>query len=381
MGLKGGTPAVDEIRFEDLCKGIEQNAPAQDASVYAWLSFSFQYAQMQRVWNENVQALRPEHGEKCTDLRRLLDKRFSSWMSSGYRGVYNYPAVNPAMVHHIPGFLANRLVQKDALRVALLLVDGLSLEQWLLLKDHFASSDSEMTFRENALMAWVPTITPVSRQAAYSGKIPAYFGETIFRTDNDEYGWRQFWSDRGFQLDEVAFLTVRGDVADIAKLESVLTYQTRVLGCTVFKVDKIMHGMQLGAPGMAGQVKAWAQEGFLHALLQRLISENFHIFISSDHGNVAGVGIGSPKEGVLCDAKGIRCRIYSDHRLRQVVQADFPESIPWDHQGLPNSFHCLLAPLGKAFTQEGQIVVCHGGMSLDEVMVPFIEISRRKADY
>jgi hypothetical protein len=381
VGLRGGALAQEEIRFEDLCKGMEQNIPAQDANAYAWQSFAYQYGQMQRVWNENAQALKPAHGERYTNLRRLLNERFSSWMSAGYRGIYNYPAVNPVMVHHIPGFLANRLVQKDALRVALLLIDGLSVDQWLLLKDHLASGDSEMTFRESALMAWVPTITPVSRQAAYSGKIPAYFSETVFRSDNDEYGWRQFWSDRGFQLAEVAFCTVPGNFADMAKLDAVLTHETRVLGCTIFKVDKIMHGMQLGAPGMTGQVKAWAEEGFLSALIQKLISENFHVFISADHGNVASVGIGIPKEGALCDTKGVRCRIYSDQRLREVVQADFPESISWDHQGLPNGFHCLLAPPEKAFTHQGQTVVCHGGVSLDEVMVPFIEIFRRRADY
>lgn len=381
VGLRGGSPVEEEIRFEDVCKGVEQNIPALDASVYAWLSFSFQYARMQRVWNENARALQVKHGDRYTDLRRLLNKRFSAWMTTGYRGIYNYPAVNPVMVHHIPGFLANRLVKKDALKVALLLVDGLSVEQWLLLKDHLACSDEEMTFRESSLLAWVPTITPVSRQAAYSGKIPVYFGETVFRTDNDEYGWRQFWSDRGLQLAEVAFCSVPGDFADMAKLDSVLTHQTRALGCTLFKVDKIMHGMQLGAPGMIGQVKTWAQEGFLSALIQKLISDNFHVFISSDHGNVAGIGIGSPKEGVLCDSKGLRCRIYSDLRLRELVQTDFPDSIPWDHQGLPNCFHCLLAPPGKAFTQLGQTAVCHGGVSLDEVMVPFIEVLPREADF
>ena len=36
---------------------------------------------------------------------------------------------------------------------------------------------------------------------------------------------------------------------------------------------------------------------------------------------------------------------------------------------------------GKAFVLPGQTVVTHGGISLDEVIVPFIEISRRKAAY
>ena len=46
-----------------------------------------------------------------------------------------------------------------------------------------------------------------------------------------------------------------------------------------------------------------------------------------------------------------------------------------------NNLHCLLAPQGKAFVPEGQTVVSHGGISPEEVIVPFIEIFRRKTVY
>ena len=381
VGLRGGTQAQEEIRFGDLCKGVQESIPTQGASAYSWLAFAYQYGQMQRVWNENTHALKPAHGERYADLRRLVNERFTEWVSTVYRGIYNYPAVNPVMVHHIPAFLASRLAQREAQKVAFLLMDGLSIDQWLLLKHLLAESLAEMTLRENALMAWIPTITPVSRQAAYSGKIPVYFTETVYRTDRDEYGWRQFWSDRGLQLAEVEFCAVAGDTMDAPKFDSVLTHRTRVLGCTIFKIDKIMHGIQVGAPGMAGQLKTWAEEGFLAALIQRLVSDGFHIFISSDHGNVSARGFGSPREGAISETKGERCRVYSDLHLRGAVQVDFPDAIFWDHQGLPKGFHCLLAPYDKAFVQQGQTLVCHGGATVDEVIVPFVEISRRKAAY
>jgi hypothetical protein len=142
-----------------------------------------------------------------------------------------------------------------------------------------------------------------------------------------------------------------------------------------------MHGVQVGAAGMAAQVKAWAAEGFVASLVRRLVGENFHIFISADHGNTVAQGIGTPKEGTLSETKGERCRIYSDPKLRALVQTGFPESVAWNHPGLPKDFHSLLAPLGKAFVLQGQTVVCHGGISLDEVIVPFIEISRKKTIY
>jgi hypothetical protein len=381
VGLKGETQAGQEVRFEELCRTVEEKVPAEDTNAHAWLIFSQQYGQMQRVWNENAQALKTAHGTRYAELRRMIGKRFSDWVSTAYRGIYNYPAVNPVMVHHIPAFLANRMVQKEASKVAFLLIDGLAIDQWLLLKESLASALADARVEENALMAWIPTITPVSRQAAFSGKIPVYFKETIYRTDRDEYGWRQFWSDRGLQLDEVGFTVLRGETADLTKVESLLDHRVRALACTIFKVDEIMHGVQVGAPGMAAQVKIWSEDYFLGALIRRLLAENFHIVISADHGNIAAQGIGTPKEGSLSETKGERCRIYSDPKLRTSAQSVFPETIVWDHQGLPKDFHCLLAPLDKAFVPEGQTVISHGGISPEEVIVPFIEIFRRKMVY
>ncbi len=71
--------------------------------------------------------------------------------------------------------------------------------------------------RENALFAWLPTITPISRQAAYSGKVPRYFAETLDRTDKDESGWRQFWTDHSLSPAEIAFADVHGNANDLAK--------------------------------------------------------------------------------------------------------------------------------------------------------------------
>jgi hypothetical protein len=381
IGLKGGPPGQTEIRFDDLRKGVEENAPRPEANVSAWLAFAHPYGQMQRVWNEHAQALKPVHGKHYEELRTQLNQRFATWLSTGYRGIFNYPAVNPVMVHHIPGFLANCLEKGGAKRVAFVLIDGMAMAQWLMLRDSLSPVLEDARMQENALMAWIPTITPVSRQAAFSGKIPVYLTDTIFQTNRDDYGWRQFWSDRGFQLDEVATCAVHGEASDLEQIDSLINHRIRVFGCTVFKIDKIMHGVQVGAAGMAAQVKVWAGEGFLAGLVKRLIGEGFHVFLSADHGNVVAQGIGTPKEGVLSDTKGQRCRIYSDPKLRASTQADFPDSIAWDHQGLPKDFHCLLAPPDKAFVLQGQTIVTHGGSSLDEVIVPFIEISRKKTVY
>jgi hypothetical protein len=149
----------------------------------------------------------------------------------------------------------------------------------------------------------------------------------------------------------------------------------RILGIVANKVDNILHGMELGTAGQHGQVRLWAAQGGLASLVERLHAEGFHVFLTADHGNVAATGIGSPKEGVLVEFKGKRARVYDSPNHRAEVKADYPESIEWPGAGLPSNRFALLAPGLKAFTIRGEQVVSHGGISIEEVVVPFVRIS------
>jgi hypothetical protein len=58
------------------------------------------------------------------------------------------------------------------------------------------------------------------------------------------------------------------------------------------------------------------------------------------------------------------------------VQARFPEAIAWPAIGLPADYLPLLAPGRSAFVQEGERIVGHGGITLEEVVVPLMRIER-----
>jgi len=372
VGLLGNKVENSELRFAELGEHLLKDCPDKSATPQHWLTFSYRYAQANLLWTQISPAARDQYREQFPQLRGFVNQQFLEWLTSNYSGLFNYPASSPLMVHHIPGFIAHQFANNHCRRAAFILVDGLAVDQWLILKEGLKANGLTAPVDENALFAWIPTITPISRQAAFSGKIPRYFADTLARTDRDEARWRQFWSDRGFSASEIGFATAAGDNAELAALEESITPQTRVLGLTLFKIDKILHGMQLGAVGMAGQVRTWAEEGFLFRLLTYLYSQGFDVFISADHGNTQALGVGRPPEGVLSDRRGERCRIYSDPALRNVCLATFPNLVVWDNSGLPDTISTLLAPYGNAFTQQDATLLCHGGASIEEVCVPFL---------
>ena len=112
-------------------------------------------------------------------------------------------------------------------------------------------------------------------------------------------------------------------------------------------------------------------------LLDTLLDRGFSVFLTSDHGNVEAQGCGVPREKALAELRGQRARVYRDRGLRSRVATRFPEAIEWPTSGLPDDYFALLAPARRAFVRESERPVSHGGITLEEVVVPFVEIERK----
>lgn len=113
----------------------------------------------------------------------------------------------------------------------------------------------------------------------------------------------------------------------------------------------------------------------------RLVSSGFDVWLTSDHGCTAAQGIGRPKEGVLVEGRGTRIRFYSDPAFLARAQSEFPAALAWTPAGLPNALLTLFAPDGFAFANRGKQIITHGGLSLEEVVVPWVSILPREGKH
>ncbi len=374
IGLRTDPAADMSRRLAKLIDNIKRSIPAKDARHGDWFHFS-------RGWAELVLLLyQQEEGtnnEEIQDLRIQVDAAFASWMARRYAGLINLPPVPPVMLHHLPRFLARHVGEDRQSKVAMLLVDGLSTDQWFIVRDTLSSRQPNLIFRESSVFAWVPSVTSVSRQAAFAGKPPIYFPNSIQTTEKEPALWTQFWADQGLAQHEVVYARGLGDGA-LDNIEEVLSHpKVRVAGLVIDKVDKIMHGMELGTAGMHNQVRQWASLPYMVALLDLLLNRGFSVFLTSDHGNIEARGCGRPAEGAAADLRGERVRIYSDTILREKVKERFPASLEWQPIGLPDTFLPLLASDRRAFVSEGERIVSHGGISVEEIIVPLVQIERR----
>ncbi len=380
VGIGIQTDAAKDCRrrLKRLVETIRDTIPTVDARHADWFRFGYAYSKISVLEHELGSGLSNDTVERIASLRVSIDSAFLTWVQDRFAGLHNQPPVPPAMLHHIPRVLARIISESHDNKIAFLLVDGLALDQWIVLREVLQSQRQNLRFRESAVFAWIPTITSVSRQAAFAGKPPIYFPSSINSTNKEQSLWTQYWADQGLIGPAATYARGLGD-GDIDKVREILSHpMIRVAGLVIDKVDKIMHGMELGAAGMHNQVRQWAMQGFMTDLIDILLDQGFQIFLSSDHGNIEAKGCGRPAEGAVADIRGERVRVYPDDLLRASVKERFPDAIEWPSLGLPDNYHALLAPHRKAFIRDGEIIVGHGGISIEELIVPLIQIERRE---
>jgi hypothetical protein len=365
----------DELRISRLFDLVEKELPTAEARYSDWTAFALKWAELSALVHCGKST---EHQTRLREIGDALNTTFAGWLADHYSSLINLPPTNPAMLHHVPRRLARDIEDSGSSRAALIVVDGLALDQWVTIRQLLQKQDANLVMRESATFAWIPTLTSVSRQSIFSGKPPLYFPSSINSTNSEEKLWKQFWEGHGLSRLDVAYQRGLGDGDAAGILDSTIhPGKTKVVGLVVDKVDKIMHGMQLGSAGMHNQIKQWCHAGFLSAMVGQLLEYGYEVWLTADHGNIQCDGKGRPSEGVIAETRGERVRVYPTPELRAQVAGAFPFAHEWQPVGLPADYFPLVAGGRDAFVNPGDAIVGHGGVAIEEVIVPLVKFERR----
>ena len=78
---------------------------------------------------------------------------------------------------------------------------------------------------------------------------------------------------------------------------------------------------------------------------------------------------------IIAETRGERVRVYRSEPLLADSAAAYPSTVKLELAGLPTNFMPLFAGGRTAFVPEGEHVVVHGGVSVEELIVPFVKVS------
>ena len=378
VGVAGSEAGDNASRLKRLLELLKLEVNTDDADHSSWLLTAIRWAEAVALrWQ-----LPPDGGNVEKDAfqkaHSLIEQQFQHWMTAHYSSLHSLSFLpRPVMLHQIPRYMKHRLSSNAAERVAVVVVDGLAFDQWVVVRQQMPPN--RWNIDESAIFAWVPTLTSVSRQSIFAGDPPFYFAPSIHTTAKEEQHWLRFWENNGVKRDEVVYAcqgSSEDDDGFVAKVEAKIDHhKCRVAGIVIGKIDEMLHGAVTGTGGMHTAVRHWADQGALWRLLDVLIDRGFDVILTADHGNVAGIGVGRPNVGVTAE-RGQRVHIFEDEVLRSATALKYPGTVEWPDIGLPRNYLALMAPQLKAFFLEGRETISHGGICLEEVVVPFVTVAK-----
>jgi hypothetical protein len=143
-------------------------------------------------------------------------------------------------------------------------------------------------------------------------------------------------------------------------------------------IDDLVHGQIQGREGMANDIGLLAHKSQLAETVKRLSSHGFDVYITADHGNTHCKGLGRlVGSGVETETRSHRMVVLKDIADVDGIKERFG-MIEYPKYYLPKNLNYLMCDVGTSLDVKNEDVMSHGGMEIDEVIVPFIKIKAVK---
>ena len=286
----------------------------------------------------------------------FVDEEFKSFVFERYNTLSSViQKESPVVVSRVMDYI----VKKNA-KVALIVLDGMSVFDFNVLASQF----EEIDYQEEYIYAMIPTTTAISRQSLLSGKFPVELTRP-FDLSREE---REFISKAqavGYMGNQICY--ARGYNPEIGP-------NIKCLSIIVNDIDDLVHGQIQGRFGMYSDINLLAKSGKIQRLIKNLYKQGFSIYLTSDHGNTLCTGLGSVKgTGVEVETKSRRMLILKDFAKSNDLIEKY-DLIEYPGYYLDKQYQYYICNNGTSFDVKDSVVMTHGGISIDEVIVPFIKI-------
>jgi hypothetical protein len=372
---------LDMRRFEQLNEAFG-NTTSVNLDKYRWE----EWQQLAHEWAEFTY-LRYKTGLKLENEQKTFFKQkqdeintaFLTWLKEKYSPLASRQLPIPHHLYHVPHYLAHERSKGTINQVVLLVMDGMALADWKVIHSVWRSRHKDWQFDEKLLLAQLPTITAISRQALISGLRPIEFDNSLKDNRQEPKLWSAFW-----RRNKIAESDIVYDRLSKANEQTFPTWvdkpRLKVVCMVQNDLDDIIHNAMHGSKGFFSDFNIWLDTDSrnLEKVLAALINQGFSIYVTSDHGHVEATGFGKiTDEGLTVETRAKRARVYNNINFASQNKVKRAPSFLWHGDNLlPEDVWALMPEKNHAYINENEIVVAHGGATIEEVVVPFVKIEK-----
>jgi len=288
-----------------------------------------------------------------------IDKNILNYvLNVGLKNLSYETLDNFKSVDRILGYLKQLKLQK----IGLICFDGMGIAEWLLLKEIFLENGN-YSFSEKGIFSLIPTITRISRYAIYAENLDVIYGNDSSSSPSELKLLQEIVPDSQLFKDNENIFQ-----------ESLLGYNFISKIYNIF--DDIAHSVKLGTKEHSKNIyfkiiKEHLLKSRILEEIQILLQNDYKIYFCSDHGCTIAIGTGDKIAKHLIDMYSKRGTIIKENK--SIVPEDYNiYKIPF----LKNK-NVILANPNEMFANKNVIEITHGGISAEELIVPFIEFKNR----
>ena len=142
-------PEADRMRrLKGLIGSVGTAIPTDDARYQDWFAFTHRWSELIVLWNERNVQKQSTLVQQFDSVQKKVDTTFQAWIMKRYSSLHNLPSTPPVMLHHIAHDIAQYFQTTAKAKVALIVMDGLAFDQWIVLREVFSQQRPDLKFRE-----------------------------------------------------------------------------------------------------------------------------------------------------------------------------------------------------------------------------------------
>ncbi|MDC1539793.1 PglZ domain-containing protein [Flavobacteriaceae bacterium] len=325
---------------------------------------------------------------------RFIEKNYPDWFESN---------LAPVMSHTLfKSKIADELSTSQP--TLLIVIDNLRYDQWKVLEP---TVNSYFKIKEESLYySILPTATQYARNAMFSGLMPNEMQNLFpqyWKNDTDEGGKNLFEAEfLEAQLKRLGLSHLKHEYIKITNLKAGQklseTFKTKVhndLTVLVYNfVDMLSHAktemevlkeLASNDKGYRSLTKSWFQNSPLLEIIQQAKELNFKLIITTDHGTI---NVKNPSKVIGNKDTSLNLRYKTGRSLsyneKDVLAVKDPKSIHLPSVAMNSTFIFAKDNLFFAYPNNYNYYVNyfrntyqHGGISLEEVIIPFVVLYPR----
>lgn len=285
-----------------------------------------------------------------------INRRFQEFVLAQFGKLStNIDKASPVLVSKAMDFMHDR---SD--KFIIIVMDGMSEFDWRIISQSF----KDLTYEQSAVFAMVPTTTSVSRQCLLSNKYPSQLMEP----------WKQSKEKAEFTACAKSFGYSESQIGYERGYEAQFGSFVRCGAVIINDVDDMVHAQTQGRLGMLNDITVLANQKKLLGMVRRFLESGYDVYITADHGNTNCTGLGKLMgTGVEMETKSRRFLVLRDFADKDKLMEKY-NFVEFPKYYLPKEYDYLICDIGESLDAKGEEVMTHGGLSIDEVVVPFITI-------